>query len=64
MFKIHNIIEDKILLETTNKFKFIAFIQDIFYENKDFAYMQKPTSIIGCKRYVDEYCDNLNLEVR
>ena len=63
MFKITNNVEDKVLLDTTNRFEFINFVQMIFMENGDSPYMQKPESVMGCKRYIEEYCDNLDIEI-
>ena len=63
MFKITNNIENKVLLETSNGTKFIKFTQKIFVENGDTEIMQIPATTLGCKNYLNEYCDNLILEI-
>ena len=64
MFKIINIIEDKIILSTTIISEFKEFVNKIFVENGDNFYMQKPKTVLGCKNYIEEYCDNLIIEIK
>ena len=61
-YKITNRIEDKVILDTDNYIEFKNKVLQIFNENEETT-MQPPKSILGCKRYIDEYCDNLILEM-
>ena len=63
MYKIINVIEDKLILLTTNSIEFVNFTKSIFNENEDYMLMQLPTSTLGCVNYINEYCDNLQLFV-
>ena len=59
MYKINNNVEDKIIFEGTER-DFIEFMQKIAIENKDFDF-----SILGISdalEYLEDYCDNLDLE--
>lgn len=62
-FKIINVVEDKIILNTSNRIEFVRKVQEIFNENETDKLLQKPESTLGCKRYIDEYCDNLKVKI-
>lgn len=63
MFKIINIISDKVLISTTVDIEFIEFVQLIFKENEDEDDMvlTEPINVSEAKDYINTYCDNLNL---
>ena len=48
-----------------NNVDFLNFTQTIFIENEDWTNMSPPSTFDECKAYINEYCDNLmvNLSV-
>ena len=41
--------------------EFINFVQTIFTENEDWMNLTEPQDLESCKKYINEYCDNLEL---